>query len=707
MPRHRIAAIDVGTNSIHMIVVEQQRHGYRVIDREKEMVQLGRGSLEGRPLTAEAIERGVEALKQMAGIAERWKVKEVVAVATSAIREASNGRRFLAAAQKAAGIRLRVITGEEEADYIYRAVRAAMDFHGGTALVIDIGGGSVELIAGTQSEVFLTASEPLGALRMAQQFGLEAAATPAMVDQCRSFVRKTLKKPLARIGQLGFDFSVGTSGTIVTLATLAMSANGEGVASGLRWLSRKRLRELIDALTPLSAADRARRYTIDEKRGETLLAGAIVLDEIMRRLEIEQLRACDAALREGIVERVLDRISEDGKPRGGGSVRRSSVMALVERSDVERTHAEQVARLALRIFDQTQELHHFRTGERELLEYAALLHEVGMHVSYQEHQKHSYYMISHAGLRGFTSDQVSVVANVARYYRKATPSEDHENFAPLSASQKEIVRKLAAILRIADALDRGRGPAGRGGGGGRGAGTVPVATSEWNGATERSASASGSAAMPRSSSPRSRNGRNTSERCTKPMSTSKAAQPKPSGSRKRAPVPATPSAPAPERFVVLLRHGIAEDPTPGKPDAERGLTAEGHGRMKQISRGLERAVPKAQAIYSSPLLRAVQTALWVSKGYRSRVTVTTSEALAPGASMAEFLEFIGSIEARRAIVVGHEPSLSEGLRALVQLGPSPAFELKKGGCFGIRLMSDGTAVLEWVLPPRILRKLGE
>lgn len=451
MPRNRIAAIDVGTNSIHMIVAEEQRHGHRVIDKEKEMVQLGRGSLEGRPLTDEAIERGVEALRKMAGIAERWQVSEVVAVATSAIREAPNGRRFIAAAQKAAGIKIRVISGEEEADYIYRAVRRAIDFHGGTALVIDIGGGSVELIVATADEVFLTASEPLGALRMSQMFDLDRAATATMVDECRAYVRKRLKKTLPPIAAVGFDFTVGTSGTIATLSTLA--ANGDAVSSGLRWLSRKRLRELIETLTPLSYAERAKRFSLDERRAETILGGAIVLDEIMRKLDIEQIRSCDAALREGIVEHVLDR---KRAPQKGGSVRRSSVMALVDRSDIERTHASHVARLALRIFDQTQELHHLRTGERELLEYAALLHEVGMHVSFQDHQKHSYYLISHAGLRGFTSDQVAMTANVARYYRKAPPKPADENFAQLSASQQDVVRKLVSILRIADALDRGR-----------------------------------------------------------------------------------------------------------------------------------------------------------------------------------------------------------------------------------------------------------
>lgn len=451
MPRRRIAAIDVGTNSIHMIVVEEQKHGYRVIDKEKEMVQLGRGSLEGRPLTDDAIERGVEAMKKMAGIAERWQVNEVVAVATSAIREAPNGRRFITAAHKASGIKVRVISGEEEADYIYRAVRSAVDFHGGTALAVDIGGGSVELIVGTADEVYLTSSEPVGALRMAQMFSLDRATTPAMLDECRAYVTKRLKKPLARIAALGFDFSVGTSGTIVALAALV--SNDDTMSSGLKWLSRKRLRELIDALTPLSAADRAKRFAIDERRAETILGGAVVLDVIMRGLKLQQIRASDAALREGIVDSVFARVRE---PKERGSVRRSSVMSLVERSDVERMHATHVARLALRIFDQTQELHRLRTGERELLEYAALLHEVGMHVAYQGHHKHSYYLISHAGLRGFTTDQVAVVANVARYYRKSPPRDEDENFAQLSESQKDVVRKLSAILRVADALDRGR-----------------------------------------------------------------------------------------------------------------------------------------------------------------------------------------------------------------------------------------------------------
>ena len=162
--------------------------------------------------------------------------------------------------------------------------------------------------------------------------------------------------------------------------------------------------------------------------------------------------------------------------------------------------------------------------------------------------------------------------------------------------------------------------------------------------------------------------------------------------------------PPPERFLVFLRHGIAEEPSAEKKDEDRGLTAEGHARMKQIARGLVQALPKVGAIYSSPLLRAVQTALWVSKGYRSRASVNTVDALKPDATKKTFLALLKSIDARRAVLVGHEPSLTAHVSALTGVDVP---ELKKGGCYGVRVLPDGKAELEWMLPPRILRKLGE
>ncbi|HEX9982306.1 MAG TPA: histidine phosphatase family protein [Thermoanaerobaculia bacterium] len=161
-----------------------------------------------------------------------------------------------------------------------------------------------------------------------------------------------------------------------------------------------------------------------------------------------------------------------------------------------------------------------------------------------------------------------------------------------------------------------------------------------------------------------------------------------------------------DRFLVLLRHGLAEEKSEDKEDEDRSLTPEGHARMKQIGRGLERAFPKAQAIYSSPLLRAVQTALWVSKGYRSRIKVNTTDALIPGATYEEFQQFLAGIPERRVVIVGHEPNLSDNLTELIGLA-GHEIELKKGGCYGVRLKTEGGAVLEWLLSPRILRRLAE
>jgi phosphohistidine phosphatase len=187
------------------------------------------------------------------------------------------------------------------------------------------------------------------------------------------------------------------------------------------------------------------------------------------------------------------------------------------------------------------------------------------------------------------------------------------------------------------------------------------------------------------------------------MSTSKKAAPR--SKPKAAPAPEEKPSPA-ERFIVLLRHGIAEEASAEKKDEDRGLTREGHARMKEIARGLERVLPKAQAIYTSPLLRAVQTALWVSKGYKSRANINTTDALAPGASAKQFRAFIDSIAERRVVIVGHEPNLTRSMAALTGVDDAK-LELKKGGCYGVRILEDGTGALEWLLPPRVLRKLGE
>jgi exopolyphosphatase/guanosine-5'-triphosphate,3'-diphosphate pyrophosphatase len=448
MPSKRIAAIDIGTNSIHMIVAELRRRGYRVVDREKEMVQLGLSSLDGSPLSEAAIDRGVAALEHMAEVARGWEVEDIIAVATSAVREAPNRKDFLRRVKDATGIKVRVISGEEEADYIYRAVCSSIDLHGGTALCVDIGGGSVEFIVATASEIYFTASEPLGSLRLSQRFRLQDRASAQQIDLCRRFTAGHLRKVQKRVRTLGVDQCIGTSGTIQTLANLAApSDNASPVA---RALTRESLAALLTKLTGTSLAERIQKFGIEEKRANTIVAGAAALLAIMETLDIESLLASPAAMREGIIVSQLSApTSSDAR-----SLRRSSVRTLAERSDCDSRHSRHVAQLATRIFDQTARLHALPVEARELLEYAALLHEVGMHVSDRGYHKHTYYLIRHAALRGFTEEQLIVVANVARYHRKSQPEDEHVNLTELSPPQRGDVEKLSAILRIAEALDR-------------------------------------------------------------------------------------------------------------------------------------------------------------------------------------------------------------------------------------------------------------
>jgi exopolyphosphatase/guanosine-5'-triphosphate,3'-diphosphate pyrophosphatase len=318
-----------------------------------------------------------------------------------------------------------------------------------TALCIDIGGGSMELIVGTADEIYFTASEPLGSLRLAQRYALIDKPTPRAVEQCRAHVRLHAAKPAKRIRRIGIDMSIGTSGTIQALAAICCESD----SNALKELSRERLSALVPQLASMSAAERATRFSIDEKRAASIVAGAIALEEIMTMIGIDSLLACPAAMREGIVESRIAELARTSK--GGGSLRRKSVSTLAQRTDCDLRHASHVARLATRIFDQTKDLHGLNVDARELLHSAAMLHESGMHISDRGHHRHTYYLIRHSDLRGFTEDQLLVIANVARYYRKSPPDETHPNYAELTPEMRTSVEKLSAILRIAAALDRG------------------------------------------------------------------------------------------------------------------------------------------------------------------------------------------------------------------------------------------------------------
>ncbi len=441
-----------------MIVVQvRPDHSFEIVDREKEMVRLGAGGLGGRALTELTMRSALQALTKFKRLADSHEVDEVVAAATSAVREAENGREFLSALRQRTGIQVRVISGTEEARLIHRAAVYGVDVSDGAALVIDIGGGSVELTLGRGSQVRLAHSLKLGVIRLTERFVHSDPITGADERRMVSYITEVLGPVTEKIRGRGFSRVVGTSGTILSLGALAV---GEGRAVGSdalrnRRVSLKQLRRVRRELTALDLAGRIGLPGLDPRRADLAVSGSILICALLRLLGARELTLCDLALREGLA---LDYIHRNrahiARVEQYPDVRRRSVVELAERCNYSEQHARQVMRMALSLFDQTSAIHGLGAREREWLEYAALLHDIGVHISYSRHHKHSYYLIKNGDLRGFEPREVEVMALVARYHRRGLPKRSHAGFGNLSGARRRTVRTLSAMLRVAEGLDR-------------------------------------------------------------------------------------------------------------------------------------------------------------------------------------------------------------------------------------------------------------
>jgi exopolyphosphatase/guanosine-5'-triphosphate,3'-diphosphate pyrophosphatase len=453
----RIAAIDIGTNSIHMIVVKVRPDlSFEVIDREKDMVRLGAGGLDGRSLTTSAMSAALQTLAKFTRIAESHKVEEILTTATSATREAENGGDFIAEVARQTAIEVKLISGTEEARLIHLAAAYGVDVGASRAVVIDIGGGSVEITLGTATQLTLGKSFKTGVIRLTEHF---VKTDPLSARDERRLVKhlnKTMGGYLAQIAKAGFDRVIGTSGTILRLGALALVEDG-GAPEELRnqRVSAKSLRRLRKRLVAADIEERLHMPGLDPRRADLSVAGSVLLDTILRGLGAADLTLCDLALREGLV---LDYIRRNRarirKIERYPDIRRRSVVELGERCGYWSEHAQQVAKLALSIFDQTRSVHGLGDREREWLEYAALLHDIGVHISYDRHHRHSYYLIKNGGLRGFDPQEIEIIALLARYHRQATPKKSHEGFGDLNGRLRATVRVLSAIVRLAEGLDR-------------------------------------------------------------------------------------------------------------------------------------------------------------------------------------------------------------------------------------------------------------
>jgi exopolyphosphatase/guanosine-5'-triphosphate,3'-diphosphate pyrophosphatase len=454
----RLAAIDIGTNSLHMIVVQVQADlSFEVIDREKQMVRLGAGGLDGRALTPEAMGLALQVLSKFNRLAQSHQVDHIIAGATSAVREAENGGEFLHAIASQTGIRARVISGTEEARLIHLAAAYGLGLSGEVGVVVDIGGGSVEVTRGTGPAIDFGRSFKVGVIRLTERF---VKSDPISSRDERKLVRHVeneLGAHLEKIVRAGFDRVIGTSGTILSLGAIA-TGEGERAQSGPlrnRRVSAKQLRRVRKQLTSLNLEKRLQVPGLDPRRADIAVAGSILLDTIIRKLEADEFSLCDLSLREGLI---LDYIAKHRKEIAQADlypdVRRRSVVELAERCNYWPDHAHHIAKLATLLFDRTRGIHGLTDREREWLEYAAILHDTGVHISYEQHHKHSYYLIKHGDLRGFEPDEVETIALIARYHRRALPQRRHIGFGDLRRKRRNTVRTLAAILRLAENLDR-------------------------------------------------------------------------------------------------------------------------------------------------------------------------------------------------------------------------------------------------------------
>jgi len=454
----KIAAIDLGSNSIHMVVVEVSASGgFEVVDREKEMVRLGSGTLTRGQLPAISMRGGLELLARYRRIAENHGVDKILAVATSAVREASNGEDFLERVGRQIGVWPKAISGEEEARLIYLAALHSIHLEGRRALVIDIGGGSVELALGVGATLEHTVSEKLGVLRMSERFAKSDPLSPRDEQSLVEQIERSLRLHAPRIRESGFETAVGTSGTILALAALAREMEPGAPLPSLHHVTvgAEAIHALRKRLVGTDLRTRLKLPRLDESRADIIVTGAVILDTLLDRLGVRELVLCEWALREGILlDYIHDHPRSLARAEAYPDVRRRSVVSLAERCQSDEPHARHVAGLALALLDATRRRHGLGDAERALLEHAALLHDIGHHISYPGHHKHSYYLIKNGELRGFSPVEIEILANVARYHRRGLPRKRHAAFAALPREARRVVRVLAGCLRLADALDR-------------------------------------------------------------------------------------------------------------------------------------------------------------------------------------------------------------------------------------------------------------
>jgi len=447
----RVAAIDVGSNAIRFVAAEfTSAHGFSVLDEERAAVRLGHGVFLSGRLAPSAMEGAIAAMASFASRMASLGVQYYRAVATSAVREARNGEELLERMRAEAGLELEVISGSDEARLVYLAVRRVVPLEGREWILVDLGGGSVEVSLVDDSGILWSESHTMGSVRLLEELS-EVGQEPGRFRRLLEEYTATLRLPAAA----GYRSSVGlvaTGGNIESLARLAGVEAGPG---GYGVLALDRLQAVIDTLSRLSYSQRVAELGLREDRADVVLPAAMVYLRLAQLAGVPEIHVPFVGLREGVLFDAVEALTT--KPAHADRHQQELVAASVavgRRFMFDESHARQVCAHALSLFDQLAALHGLGEEERKVLLVAALLHDTGAYISYKKHHKHSMYLILHSELPGLSPRALNLAAVVARYHRRSEPAERHPEFSGLSAGDQDSVVRLAALLRLADALDR-------------------------------------------------------------------------------------------------------------------------------------------------------------------------------------------------------------------------------------------------------------
>jgi len=444
-----IAAIDVGSNAMRLVV---GRLGYddklETLENLRLPVRLGQDAFSQGQIGEVTSQQMLDAFIRFRKVADDYGAERIRAVATSAMREAENSDILSDRIAQVTGIGIETISGEEEARLIHLAVANAINLKGKYAMLIDIGGGSVEVTLSKGNNILSTESYNMGTVRLLQKLGKKPSNVP-FDELVREYAAATKRRIQREIGAEKIDLCAGTGGNIEEMGVLRKKLFKR---SSEREITLSELEHLIEELSRMTVKQRMRRFKLKPDRADVILPASIVLKIIVQEARVKEVKIPNVGLKDGILLDLAHSLSKAPQPSPREQVW-TSAMRLGEKYQFEAGHGELVARLAGSLFEQTQVLHNLSPDDRLLLEVAALLHDIGHFIGTLDHDKHAYYIMQANPLIGLTEREQAIVANVMRYHRKSMPGAQDENFRVLDSADRLAVIKLSALLRLADAMD--------------------------------------------------------------------------------------------------------------------------------------------------------------------------------------------------------------------------------------------------------------